>query len=310
MFGWLKRQIANFRFERAFQQYEREERSRNLAEAEQRFSAVELRAEIKTLCATIEAEADERFGADLQEVQGNAAVCAAALGKREAQLALLKRDYRAELTTLYETLNELKEEIDDLYEQKANAVRRKDRAKASITAWHARSQRSFLGNKGKKLPKHSLFGQSFGDLDGYKYDRDRASSEIVACAEEIGDLKERKQEIGEQIGDVKKCRDQMHALRANGKTRHGLATEIASRRTEMSHLLRRKANLESGRSGFVVTAKQQRGVSEREMAAAELDAQKATCVAAFETRQAHLRRRARFRRIWEVKTNGASASAL
>lgn len=301
MFGWLKRQVSNFRFERAFQRYERDERSKHLAEAEKCFSAAELRAQIGSLCKAIEAEADGKFLADLQEVQRRTAVCDSDLDRLEKQLVLLKRDYRTELTELYDTLNGLKQEIDDLYEQKSDAVRQKDRAKASITAWHATSQRSFLGNKGKQLPKHSLFGQSFGDLDGYKSDRDRASAEIVACAEEIGELKDRKREVGEQIGDVKKCRDEMHALRASGVTRQGLATQIAACRSEMSRLCNQRDRLESERAGFVLAARQHKGVNHREAEAARLDTEKVKFVEAFETRHAHLRRRVRYRRIFEAQ---------
>lgn len=306
MFGWLKKQVSNFRFELAFQRYEHDERSRNLAEAEQRFSTVELRAEISSLCTIIETEADELFLANLQDVRGEIAVCASDLSTRDWQLGLLKRDYRTELSNLYETLNDMNQQIDDLYEEKEDAVERKDRAKANIAEWHDDFQRN--RKKGKKIPQHSLFGQSFGDLDGYQSERDAASAEIMACAEAISNLKDQKREVGEQIGSTKKCRDEMHALRNRGVTRKSLTTEIAAYRADMSRLLEWKTKLENDRASFVNTARQHYGVIDRETAAAELDAQKTAFVAAFETRHSHLRRRVLYRRIFEAPKPSSSRS--
>lgn len=295
MFNWVQRKFAEFRFELRFQRHEREQRKKNRSEAERRFGAVELRGEIRTLGQKIEVEADQRFNPELRTVEAKIEACASDLRRVEAQLALLKRDYRTELATLYETLNLIKQKISDLYEAKEDAVDRKNSAKASIDAWYAKSERSFLGNKGKELPKHSLFRQSFGDLESYKSDRDSASYEIVSCAEEIARLKARNKLISEQIVKAKKCRDEMNALRRSGVTRDGLSQAISSRLQDLSQHRADKGELERDRAKFIEAARHQHGVVTREAQVLELDAQKAKYVEAFETKTAHLRRRVQYR---------------
>lgn len=305
VFTWVKRKVAEFRFELSFQRYEREQREKNRLEAERRFGAVELRGEIDALGKKIEVEAEQRFSAELRTVESKIDACASNLGRMEAQLALLKRDYRTELARLYETLNPIKQKISNLYERKEDAFRRKDRAKASIDAWYAKSERSFFGNKGKELPKHSLFGQSFGDLESYKSVRDSSSKEIVSCAEEIAELKKRRKLLGEQIGKTKKCRDEMNALRTSGLTLDGLSQAISSCQQEMSQHRTDKGELVCNRAKFVEAARHRYGVVTREAQASELHAQMAKFIESFETKTAHLRRRARYRQTVAEMSVGA-----
>jgi hypothetical protein len=56
-----------------------------------------------------------------------------------------------------------------------------------ISAFEERTPWLF-GNRGKKLPDHTLFGQSFGDLDGYTADRERACAEIGSCKAAIAEI--------------------------------------------------------------------------------------------------------------------------
>lgn len=302
MFNWVKRKFAEFQFELAFKRHEREQRDNHRLEAERRFGAVGLRGEIESLSKTIEMEAVQRFSEELRAVEFKIDACADDLRRLRAHLALFERDYRMELAALYETLNQIKQKISDLYDDKEDAFERKDCAKASIDAWYAKSDRSFFGNKGKELPRHSLFGQSFGDLESYKADRDDASEEIVSCAEEIAELKARKKLIGEQIGKAKKCRDEMNALRASGVTRHSLSQSNASRQQEWSQYCTDKCELECDRANFVEAARHRYGVITREAQALDLDARKAGFIEAFETKTAHLRRRVQYRRTIAEKS--------
>jgi hypothetical protein len=55
--------------------------------------------------------------------------------------------------------------------------------KNNIKSWHNKSERTpwLLGYGGKRIQNHSMFGQSFGDLDFYKSDRDKAYYHVESC---------------------------------------------------------------------------------------------------------------------------------
>ena len=296
MFDWIKQTFADVRFEWRFQRHEREMRDRHRLEAERRFSADELRREIESLDKAIEVDADHEFNGALRAAAAKIDTCVRELNELERQLALFNRHYKDELSALFDRLNSIKAELNDLHERKQDATRRKDNAKASINAWYAKSQRSFFGNKGKPLPKRAVFGQSFGDLDWYKAARDSASREIVSCAKEIGELMERKRRIGEEIGAAKAARTEMYALKKEGVTRKGLSDAISKRRQNMLELGDEKRAIQQRRKIFVRAARHQYGVVSREATADQLDADKTKFLEAFDTRLAHLRRRAEYRR--------------
>jgi hypothetical protein len=299
MFDWVKSKFSHFRFELAFQQHEREQREKHLREAERRFGAVDLREEIRVLWKKIDAEATAETGPKLVSLEGKIFRTKVDLKKNESDLALFSRGYRTELSALYDELNNLKERLRILYEEKDDAFERKDRAKRSIDAWYAKSDRSFFGNKGKPLPKHSMFGQSFGDLECYKSDRDEASKEIIECAEEITDLKDRKKLVVEKIAEAKKARDMMFALKASGVTRKKLSDAIAICHEEARHLAASKAIVEDERRKLVEAARHQQGLASREATVENLDRQKKPFIQSFETRIAHLRRRVIYKRMTE-----------
>jgi hypothetical protein len=55
--------------------------------------------------------------------------------------------------------------------------------KNNIKPWHNKSERTpwSLGNGGKIISNHSMFGQSFGDLDFYKSDRYKPYYHVGSC---------------------------------------------------------------------------------------------------------------------------------
>lgn len=106
---------------------------------------------------------------------------------------------------LYKKIDKKKRDIQEAYDEKTKAHGDLNSAKYRVNSWHNKSKRSSLlfGNTGKPLPKHSMFGQSFGDLDSAKYDRDRAGRSIATAKEKISDLKSDTQNIHNKIKGIK-----------------------------------------------------------------------------------------------------------
>ena len=127
------------------------------------------------------------------------------------------------------------------------AYRDLDAAKDRIDAWYSKSERAFFGNAGRKLPKHSLFGQSFGDLEDDKSDRDRAYERVREYKSEIADIKRslddcfcQLEEVKSAIGDVfasikqvKADRAYMYQLKKQGLSRSALQREETELRSKL-----------------------------------------------------------------------------
>ncbi len=119
--------------------------------------------------------------------------------------------YKAELDSLYHELERIKDALNDAYAEKNAAYGRVKRAKSDIESWYSRSRGTFFFwcNGGRKLPRHALFGQSFGDLKGYKEDRGNAVCDIRYWSNRISSLKASRAEVGKKIGHVKAARQMM-----------------------------------------------------------------------------------------------------
>lgn len=139
------------------------------------------------------------------------------LAEHCTNLEILKRSYKNELEPAYKEVNDLREELNSLFLEKSDAYEKLKQAKSYIDSWHSKSTRnSFFGNGGRKLPQHSFFGQSFGDLEGYQADRDSAYAKTQRCSAEIGDVKSRMAELRCIINAIKTDRQRMFDLREQG----------------------------------------------------------------------------------------------
>lgn len=121
------------------------------------------------------------------------------------RLEALKQKKILEKRQLFEKLNRLKENLSETYSALSQAHDDLRSAKEDINRWHRKSKSNmpFYGNAGEKLPSHSLFGQSFGDLEDYKADRSAAVSEIGTTKTRISDLKTYSSDVYQKISEVK-----------------------------------------------------------------------------------------------------------
>ncbi|WP_297823740.1 hypothetical protein [uncultured Paraglaciecola sp.] len=180
MFDRIKRFFQDTRIHLDSPRYERQQRDEHERQAQRRFSTKHLNIEKSKLLEKIESEANSKFNASILEKENNNKRHEAEANKTQHLLSFFLRNYKKELNEIYakkeelfskkkllfESLSELKEPLSEAFDDKNKAYNELNNYKGRIDSWHAKSDRTpwLFGNSGKKLPKHSLFGQSFGVL--------------------------------------------------------------------------------------------------------------------------------------------------
>ena len=254
------------------------------------------------------------------------------ISNNEIILDLLLRDYIKELDSLYDQKKSLFLQKDDLYSQQSilheeleSAFKQKEAAydllnecKDNIESWHAKSDRTpwLFGNGGKKLPKHSLFGQSFGDLDSYKYDRDDAYSDVKSCKNKIGDIKKKislnkgyinkfKNEIGSTNIIIKKCKDdrmKVYKFNKEGVDKGSTQRKIDKLRSILKSAKNKLGEIESTKNKYISMKKDEYGVFALEREVKITYSNKYQFIKDFDLNENHQKRVNEHRTIW-TKSN-------
>lgn len=225
-----------------------------------------------------------------------------------------KQELCEQMKALQKERSEAHKELDD-----AHGDLRK--AKESIASWYAKSDRTpwLLGNGGKKLPSRSLFGQSFGDLEGYKADRARASNDIDACKAAIGRVAERQgankslqdenkkdlNRVFESITAVKEARQGMFDLKDQGVRRHRVESDLSDLLQQESSLKNDLNRLTNSMAELVKVQACRLGVEERERAVAELREKCSLFLAAFDAPEQRAARQQAHREWWLTRQAAA-----
>ena len=214
----------------------------------------------------------------------------------------------------FDDLSEIKGSLSEAFDEKSSAYSELNHYKDRIDSWYARSDRTpwLFGNAGKRLPKHSLFGQSFGDLESYKYHRDSAYKDVQAARSKIGDLREDqhelhrvighvKEEIGdlfEKINQVKKDRSKMYELKKIGHQRKELQKKLDELRNIISSLTGEIENVLQSKHEFINQEKHRRGVVELEAKIRKIEAEKEQFLKSFDSEESRQNRKRAHREIW------------
>lgn len=157
---------------------------------------------------------------------------------------VLTRDYEQELHACYERKEQIKRQHASLKLELPNAYQQLADAKADIDAWHQKSKRSGLvfGNSRKKIPKHSLFGQSFSDLDATKARRDKAAGDIRELKCEKERLSAEFNQLDKKIQEIREGQREHRELVARGYTYTSVEAENSQLSKKFSQFtLRSKA---------------------------------------------------------------------
>ena len=220
MFDRMKRFFREVRVDLDYPRYDRQQRDDHEQKAQIRFSTEQLNTEKAKLLRKIESEANSKFNASINEKENKKKQHDEAAKETEYFLSFFLRHYKEELNdlyadkegllskkkVLYEDLSKIKESLSKAIYDKNKAYSELNHYKGRIDSWYAKSDRTpwLFGNAGKKMAKHSLFGQSFGDLDSYKYHRDSAFEKVRAAKSQIDNLKKVQDEIHRGIGSSKR----------------------------------------------------------------------------------------------------------
>ena len=328
MFDRIKSFFREVRIDLDFPRYERQHRDEHERHAQRRFSTEQLNIEKGKLLKTIESEAGSKFNASIHEKEKNKKQHEEVARETEYLLSFFLRDYKKELNdlyaekevlsskkkVLYDDLSEIKDSLSEAFDEKSSAYSALNDYKDRIDSWYAKSDRTpwLFGNAAKKLPKHSLFGQSFGDLDSYKYHRDSAYEDVQAAKSKINNLKKEqhdlhrsieqvKEEIGDlfsQINQVKKDRSKMYELKKSGHQRKELQKKLDVLRNIISSLAGEIENFLQSKKEFITQEKHRLGVVELEAKIRKIEAEKDQFLKSFDSDENKQNRKRAHREIW------------
>lgn len=324
----VHRFVEDFRIDADFPRFEQERRAAHEAGANLRFDTTQVEREIEAIIRTAEAEGSAAYGAQIRRLGSSMYALQPEINELRTQLELLSRDYRQELYTLYaekasllSVKHELFEQMKALQKERADAqVELREayvdlnEAKSSIDSWYAKSGRTpwLFGNGGKKLPDHSLLGQSFGDLDGYKADRVRASDEIGSCKSIIEKIVTRQKanrvlldenraslnRVFESIEAVKASRQRMFDLKDQGVHRHGVDAVLAELVLQEAALQKELSHQRGAMAALVEQQAARLGIEERRRAVSALREKRSLHLIAFDAPEQRAARQQAHRDWW------------
>lgn len=224
IFKRIKNYFQDIKINLDFEKFEIQCRKEHEKQAAQQFSTKEISEEKNHLLAKIKSQASEKFDEPLNSKQAKINELKEKEKNIRELLSFFERNYKQELDELYlekndlfEKKNALREALSKAFENKKEAYNELNRCKEAIDSWYEKSDRTpwLFGNAGKELPKHSLFGQSFGDLESYKSDRDDAYNDIQDVKNQIANLKQEQHDVFCEIEEIKNQIDQVKSDRSN-----------------------------------------------------------------------------------------------
>jgi uncharacterized coiled-coil DUF342 family protein len=292
--------VADWRIGLSFIGHNRAARAEWHARAGLLFDTTVLQAELESRQGQLDAQSRRMYGAEIELRGREQATSRAELQNLLNALAFFQRNYQEELQGLYRRLDKIKLEQRECREKLNEAYADLEQAKDDIDSWYRKSQRSgwLLGNAGKPLARHSLFGQSFGDLDALKDDRDQAGETIGAMKQERDRLSRTFAAAREEINRVKADRDEYFRLQREGHSMRSLEQDITSTSGTIAKLGAVLVSLTGKRDAWEQAERETRGLRNLEAEIASIKAQRQAYLAEFECPSAIARRRAEHRAGW------------
>lgn len=314
-----------------FPRYEREQSKTHRAEAERRFDIGQFQFEISVIQQKGRASGDQQFGAEITLLRQQIGVLEVEAIRIRHQLAIIERDYKSEIDALYarkksllDTKEQLSSEMKRLQVERTRAQENLneayealENAQNDVKIWHNKSKRTpwLFGNGGKKLPNHSLFGQSFGDLDAAKSRCNYAGNEIGECKGRLAEVKRQQgankhqreanqaeiSGVHEEITRVKALRQRMFDLKKEGVRAGHLNHQLRERLSSKAELDDGLCALERQRSALVQETECRLGILERKAAVDELVIRKAQFLDEFHSDEMRAARLDSHRRQWLSK---------
>lgn len=279
-----------------FRRHQRALKALHLAKAEERFPVAVLVTEIADVESRIESEiaaefahVTARIGVQIEKAEARAL-------RAELDLKLLQRNFKPEMQPVYDQLASIKSALDDAFGRKKQAYDALKSAKSSLNAWYSKSERSFFGNKGRQLPRRSIFGQNTNDRDFYKSKRDTASREIARRKREIDALKSERDELGLKLSLLKADRARAKSLRARGLSIKTVSAQLEDAGTLTIRLRNQADELAKRETKLRNQLKQQYRYIEKLAALEKEKRAKAEFITSFDSSFARRRRRMKYKK--------------
>lgn len=273
MFDWIETQLAKLKganrerkIRLAFPTFEAAKRAEHLQISLRKFPTGALEEEVHKLMGDVREEVRAKFEGPIVELENEVARVGSEIAQTKEELAILQHSYKSELDPLYEQLNVLSIETKAAQDGKQKSYADLEKAKERINSWHNKSKRSpfLFGNGGTELPRHSFFGQSLGDLDGYKADKSSASRDIARIRDQLAKLNERRSEIHQGISVIKAARQRMFDLKEQGRSVNRLQLSLSRQQATFLEHASRLAGLRTERGNALDAARYRTGAFEIE----------------------------------------------
>jgi len=292
--------IRNIQVWFSFLGYNRRARRTWNAEAQRTFSTTKLEEDLDALRVDLKSDSRRLYGAEIERLESEVKDAQDELRHLQAGLDLFRRNFRQELNEAYEELEGIKDEQHSCKRELNAAHEALNEARAEISAWHNKSARTpwLFGNAGRTLPKHSLFGQSFGDLDDLKADRSAAVASIAAASERRKQLNAAFQATVESINRIKIDRQRMFELEKTGQSASSLARRMTVVRDSSERSRQRAAELRVQQKAWEMQELKSRGIEAMEARIKEIKAAHKEYLARFDSPEELAKRKARHRASW------------
>lgn len=281
MFGFITRFVRYIKITWDYSSYEEKCRDEHNKKAEIEFSVNMLENNLDSIEKEIDKQANNIFFEKINSAKNKIYLLNHEINTNESLYSLLTRNYKKELeeastkkSALYlekkERITEIqafKTDLSAAYDGKSAAYDEVNHYKSEIDWWYEKSERASwrFGNKGKKIPNRSFFGQSHGDLAHYKRKRDEAWGLVGEWEADISSLKNKKalainriEVIKAEIEDTKKAIAQINAdqtqkykLKAEGVRTEPIRIKLIELKSELDSTQRELSEFQSARCQFV-----------------------------------------------------------
>ena len=273
MFDWIDAQLVKLKganrernIRLAFPTFEAAKRAEHIRVSLRKFSTGALEEEVHKLMGAAREEVGAKYAGPIVALENEIARIRSEITQTTEELAILKRSYKSELDPLYGQLNVLSVETKAAQDEKQKSYAALEKAKDRINSWHNKSKRSpfLFGNGGTALPRHSFFGQSLGDLDGYKADRSSASQHIARTRDQLAKMAEQGRVIHQKISVIKAARQRMFDLKKQGRSVNKLQLSLSRQQATLFELAPRLAGFRTERGNALNAARYRTGAFEIE----------------------------------------------
>lgn len=298
MFKWLTNLVKDARIAFAYLGYERECKKQWVADAERTYSTTLVEQDIKARMAEPMRHVSHGFDVPISDLELKRNNVRQVVSEAKEKLAILERDYKSELDAAYQTMNATREELDECRGKLSSAYDDLNSAKQSLDSWYSRAEGNWLGNGGKKLPKHAFFGQDLSDRDGYKSERDSAAHAIGRYKSERSSIERRLDESRAAVKRIKDACQQMFDLKKAGFDKRIVTSAINTGTNDLRAIGEEIAQLAKARDDYVHQAKLSLGVYDLEKEIERLRREKDARIKAFDSEPVVLERKAKHRTEW------------